>query len=155
MLGDFNLPSVNWNLVAPWQPDIVSDFFCDSVINYFGLSQLVNKPTRGDALLDLILTNTPAHLAKVEIDCGLGNSDHNVVFFDFNVFISRPHQALKIVYDYENANWEGFRYMERIVPCCCEQKHRYTSFEKKKKGSLDNICNPSPFSQMETLIEKN
>ena len=54
LLGDFNLPNVNWNLVAPWQPDIISDFFCDSVINRFGLSQPVNKPTRGDALLDLI-----------------------------------------------------------------------------------------------------
>ena len=53
-LGNFNLPNVNWNLVAPWQPDIISDFFCDSVINCFGLSQPVNKPTRGDALLDLI-----------------------------------------------------------------------------------------------------
>ena len=53
-LGNFNLPNVNWNLVAPWQPDIISDFFCDSVINRFGLSQPVNKPTRGDALLDLI-----------------------------------------------------------------------------------------------------
>ena len=53
----------------------------------FGISQLVNKPTRGEASLDLILANTPAHLANVEIDCGLGNSDHNVVCFDFNVFI--------------------------------------------------------------------
>lgn len=98
LLGDFNLPNVNWNLVAPWQPDIISDFFCDSVINCFGLS------TRGNALLDLILTNTLAHLANVEIDCGLGNSDHNVVCFDLNVFISRLHQAPKIVYDYKNAN---------------------------------------------------
>ena len=38
LLGDFNLPNVKWNLVAPWQPDIISDFFCDSVINCFGLS---------------------------------------------------------------------------------------------------------------------
>ena len=54
LLGDFNLPNIKWNLVAPWQPDIISDFFCDSVINRFGLSQPVNEPTRGDALLDLI-----------------------------------------------------------------------------------------------------
>ena len=67
LLGDFNLPNVNWNLVAPWQSDTISDFFCDSVINRFGLSQLVNKPTRGDALLDLILTNTPAHLTLMSL----------------------------------------------------------------------------------------
>ena len=65
----------------------------------------MNKPTRGDALLDLILTNTPAYLANVEIDCGLRNSDHNILCFDF---ISRPHQAPKIVYNYKNAIWEGF-----------------------------------------------
>ena len=39
-LGNFNLPNVNWNLVAPWQPDIISDFFCDSVINRFGSHNL-------------------------------------------------------------------------------------------------------------------
>ena len=43
------------------------------------------------------------HLANVEINCGLGNSDHNVVCFDLNVLISRRHQAPKIVYDHKNA----------------------------------------------------
>ena len=97
LLGVVNPPNVNWNLVAPWQPDTISDFFCESVINCFGLSRLVNKPTRGDASLDLILTNTPAHLANVEIDCGL---------------ISRPHQAPKIVYDYKNTFSQTERLME-------------------------------------------
>ena len=63
----------------------------------------MNKPARGEASLDLILTNTSAHLANVDRDYGLGNSDHNFVCFDFNVFISLPHQAPKIVYEYKNA----------------------------------------------------
>ena len=50
LLGDFNLPNIDWNFVSPCQPDSFSDFFCDCIINCFGFSQLVHKPTRGRAL---------------------------------------------------------------------------------------------------------
>ena len=93
LLGDFNLPNIEWTLVSPLQQDSLSDYFCDYIVNYFGLSQLVKTPTRGNALLDLVLTNTPENISSIDIDCGLGNSDHNIIFFGFNVYISRPRQA--------------------------------------------------------------
>ena len=115
-------------------------------------------------------------MTNFEIDCGLGNSDHNVVCFDFNVFISRPNQAPKIVYDYKNANWEGFRsdlsnapwghvFLENNVDqmwtkwkelfFAAVNKNINTHHLKRKKCFLVNICNSSPFSQTETLMEKN
>ena len=109
LLGDFNLPNIEWTLVSPLQQDSLSDYFCDYIVNYFGLSQLVKTPTRGNALLDLVLTNTPENISSIDIDCGLGNSDHNIIFFGFNAYISRPRQAPKIVYYYKNANWTNFR----------------------------------------------
>lgn len=84
LLGDFNLPNIDWNFASPCQPDSISDVFCDCLINSFGFSELVDKPARGRALLDLILTNTPDHLSNIDVDYGLGNSDHNTVYFDFN-----------------------------------------------------------------------
>lgn len=111
LLGDFNIPNIDWNLVSPSQPGTISGFFCDCIINCFGFSQLVDKPTRGTTLLDLILTNTPDHLSNVDVNCGLGNSDHNTVYFDFNVFISCPPQVPKIIYDYKNDNyWKDLCY---------------------------------------------
>ena len=88
---------------------IISIYYIICIVNCFGFAQLVDKPIRGRALLDLILTNTPDHLSNVDVDCSLGNSDHNIVYFNFNVFISHPPQAPKIVYDYKNANWKDFR----------------------------------------------
>ena len=88
------------------------------IVNCFGFSQLVDKTTRGRTLLVLILTNTPDHLSNVDVDCGLGNSDHNTVYFDFNVFISHPPQAPKIVYDYKNANWKDFRFDKSPMGQC-------------------------------------
>ncbi|XP_022806735.1 uncharacterized protein LOC111343809 [Stylophora pistillata] len=48
----------------------------------FGLRQLVNKPTRGDQILDLVFTNQPDlyDINSVQIVPPFGLSDHNVVF---------------------------------------------------------------------------
>ena len=47
----------------------------------FRLRQLVNKPTRGDQILDLVLTNQPDlyDINSVQILPPFGLSDHNVV----------------------------------------------------------------------------
>ncbi|XP_022785410.1 uncharacterized protein LOC111325784 [Stylophora pistillata] len=48
----------------------------------FGLRQLVNKPTKGDQILDLVFTNQPDlyDINSVQISPPFGLSDHNVVF---------------------------------------------------------------------------
>ena len=35
LTGDFNFPDIDWNLTAPLQPNSLSDYFCDTIMNYF------------------------------------------------------------------------------------------------------------------------
>ena len=51
------------------------------LLTQFNMKQLVRFPTRGDQILDLVLTNLPQTCDKngVEILLPLGLSDHNVV----------------------------------------------------------------------------
>ena len=63
ILGDFSLSSVNWETMvgdAKWIKFIGS--FHD---NY--LVQVVDKPTRGAKILDLILTNMEHYVKEVEV----------------------------------------------------------------------------------------
>ena len=109
LTGDFNFPDIDWNLTAPLQPNSLSDYFCDTIMNYFCLTQSIDTPTRGDAILDLVISNCPENLMDIDVCDSLGTSDHNIVNFNLAGNLSRPYQAPKLVYDYKNANWESFR----------------------------------------------
>ena len=59
ILGDFNLPSINWNTFL--SHELYGDRFLD-VLNEVGLNQLISEPTRyrfnqNPSLLDQVLTN--------------------------------------------------------------------------------------------------
>jgi hypothetical protein len=62
--GDFNLGHMDWETLSvfPGKPD---QQFLD-IINDNSLTQVVNKTTRKDKTLDLIVTNYPATVNKVE-----------------------------------------------------------------------------------------
>ena len=109
LTGDFNFPGIDWNLTAPLQPNSLSDYFCDTIMNYFCLTQSIDTPTRGDALFDLVISNCPENLMDIDVCDSLGTSDHNIVNFNLVGNLSGPYQALKLVYDYKNANLESFR----------------------------------------------
>ena len=78
-------------------------------MNYFCLTQSIDTPTRGDAILDLVISNCPENVMDIDVCDSLGSSDHNIVNFNLAGKLSRPYQAPKLVYDYKNANWESFR----------------------------------------------
>ena len=71
ILGDFNLSSVNWETMVG---DASGIKFID---NY--LVQVVDKPTRGTEMLDLVLTNVENCLKEVEVGETLGNSDRHII----------------------------------------------------------------------------
>ena len=82
LLGEFNLPDIDWDLISPLQPNSLSDYFCDCILNFFSLSQLINQPTRLDAVLALVISNRPENISNIKIGDGLGSSDHNIITFD-------------------------------------------------------------------------
>ena len=109
LLGDFNLPDIDWNVISPLHPNQLSDFFCDCIVNQFCLTQVVDSPTRSDSILDLILTDSPENIMDINIGECLGSSDHNIINFTLVTQVTRPLQPSKLVYNYKNANWDCFR----------------------------------------------
>ena len=76
MIGDFNLPEVNW---ATGQSGARSRLFLEATIEA-GMEQLVAFPThvKGN-VLDLLLTNVPERILEVEDAGRLGHSDHGMI----------------------------------------------------------------------------
>lgn len=57
MAGDFNLPNINWDALEITSG--VNELVFVELLNDHYLSQLVNTPTRGNNILDLVITNMP------------------------------------------------------------------------------------------------
>ena len=67
--GDFNLPGWNWkktSLKPNTQYPGIHHLFTD-ILDDYGLYQIVEEPTRGSNILDLIVTNYPASFRRTEI----------------------------------------------------------------------------------------
>ena len=88
ILGDFNYPKFSWD--ADHVPSIKSgcslaclydDF--SSILDGFGLVQMVNEPTRCGNVLDLFLTSNHTLVQNVEIVPGI--ADHDIMIADVKV----------------------------------------------------------------------
>ena len=73
IMGDFNLPGIDW--IQEQGKGRADEDFLVLVQDCF-LTQFVDKPTRGSAVLDILLSNNSN---MVEVGEHLGSSDHNIV----------------------------------------------------------------------------
>jgi len=81
--GDLNCSHVDWtNLNA--RADGINDTFLNFVVTN-SLNQLVDIPTRGKNILDIVLTNEPLIISTVRVENPFSNSDHCQVMFDILV----------------------------------------------------------------------
>ena len=63
-MGDFNLPGIDW--VQEQGKGRVDEDFLVLVQDCF-LTQFLDKPTRGSAVLDILLSNDPNRVEEVEV----------------------------------------------------------------------------------------
>ena len=104
LLGDFNLPKIDWQLLTP-TPDCKHHTFYSNCLEAFSdcmLEQMVTSPTRGQNILDLFFTTNPTLVNKTSILSGL--SDHDIVLVEVN---SRPEIIKQVPRDtplYKKAN---------------------------------------------------
>ena len=81
ILGDFNLPKFDWDDNTPTIKEdckftsLYDDFIV--MLDDHNLTQMLNKPTRGENVLDLFLTNNPSLVSNVSIIPGI--ADHDIV----------------------------------------------------------------------------
>lgn len=122
LLGDFNLPDIDWNSFN--YPDSTVHNLFMSVFQHHGLSQFIVSPTRSDNILDLLFSTHHDALANISIQPPLSSSDHNTILFDLNLPISNlpdPADPSKsIYYDYKNADFPSINHYLSSVdwPSC-------------------------------------
>jgi len=113
IVGDFNCGDIDWQLlVAP------TDGTQDALLNFViaeGLAQVVQYPTRNERILDIILTNEPLAMCRVEVLHPFSTSDHNQIEFsvftdciDSNSDSDRLQPDLNVKhYDWSQADYDG------------------------------------------------
>lgn len=82
IIGDFNLPNIHWGDVkgSGHASEKMTEFIKDNF-----LYQLVQKPTRGDNILDLVITTHENLISDLEVGELISNCDHNIVRLQINM----------------------------------------------------------------------
>lgn len=145
LLGDFNLPDIDWDIIAfrpCGQYPAISKLMID-ILNDHNLHQLVKEPTRDQNILDLCLTNSPASVDYVRVQCGISDHDIVVVGAKINPKISRPPK--RKIFLYNKANFAGVdtdmtnfnKGLDEMTLKSHSIDELFTSFKKTLANSID------------------
>ena len=105
IMGDFNYRNIDWvNNVG----DNEAEQFIE-VINDSFLRQLVNVPTRGNNILDLVLTDREDLVNNLEVGGRLGNSDHEEIRFNIKWGCCQVNENKALVPDFRRGNYQALR----------------------------------------------
>ena len=105
LVGDFNLPCIDWvNFEAP--SDDIQNVFLDFCVQR-GLHQMVNECTRDNRCIDLVFTSDALSVLNVNVCVPFSTSDHCVV--DFEMLIDQTGSeevgiSSEWYFDYDNAD---------------------------------------------------
>ena len=94
LAGDFNLPDIDWNYFSTTGHNYsrsINQIFLDLICE-LGLSQTVDRPTRGKNILDLVFTSNLDLHQKSQVIPGV--SDHDAVLTESKLFfkIKKPNR---------------------------------------------------------------
>ena len=110
-----------------------------------GLCQIVEEPTRGSNILDLIVTNYPASFRRTEIIPGV--SDHDIVFTEVNILPVKHYQKPRTIPLYREAKWNNVKQdLHNIHQCITKMDEQNQSVE-----SMWNIFQ----TKLQESIQKN
>jgi hypothetical protein len=145
LTGDFNCPDINWDTMSvnPTAQDREIQRSLLNVVTSHAITQIHETPTRGNNLLDIILTSNPS-LIKSSTNAP-GISDHDMIITDCE---TKPHYQSKRprkCYIYSKANWEALH--NELTNLSTNIKEMYqkgvtvqdlwNSFKKELFASLD------------------
>ncbi|KAF2350815.1 Endonuclease/exonuclease/phosphatase [Trinorchestia longiramus] len=100
IMEDFNLPHINW---TTRQSQAIGSKLID-LMNTNSLQQHVNKPTRGNNILDIVMKTTDLSINGLEVTDKIG--DHQMIDFSLEVQVPNTRTQHKQVLDYKRANFE-------------------------------------------------
>ena len=92
LAGDFNLPNINWRSDTDVTNQGTSCEFLEILKDYY-LTQVNSIPTRGNNILDLIITSFPDKVKVRETlpsEISEIGTDHDVIPFEIDINPARP-----------------------------------------------------------------
>jgi hypothetical protein len=104
ILGDFNYPGIDW---STFSCETVAQPFLDLVQNCF-LYQHVKTPTRGDNILDLVLSTELPMIEELQVQEPFSTSDHCLVSFDL-VAKTELNESKRLQYQMHKADFKNMR----------------------------------------------
>ena len=106
VVGDFNLPDIDWE----------SNHSCHSIDNHFldmfsnlGLAQIIDKPTHiAGNILDLVLTDNICAVGNVNVNSGgsICKSNHFPITFNIKLRADKKQSSKREIYNFKRANWD-------------------------------------------------
>ena len=106
IMGDFNLPLINWN--TNQHGDSAGDRFFSFFHENF-LHQHVHEPTRDNNILDLVISTDENLVNYLEIGEPLDTSDHNIIRGSINVSYIIDNSSQKIP-NFKRADFDRIRH---------------------------------------------
>ncbi len=103
VVGDMNVHNPEWLRWSSHATPEGSEL--ENVCASNGLSQHVQGPTRGEHLLDLVLTDFGSGV-RASITPGIHDNDHRGVLTKVDVSVPSSEPVSRRVYDYKKANWK-------------------------------------------------
>ena len=115
LCGDFNLPGIKWEENQP--VGLTRDAsLMRNLQQEVSLQQLVDIPTRGSHILDLLFTNSIHSIDGVEVVDGIPGSDYDAVRFSFKASKPSILRHKRHSYNFKKANFDQFRDLLSIIP---------------------------------------
>ncbi|GAB0204837.1 hypothetical protein GRJ2_002949300 [Grus japonensis] len=112
LMGNFNNPSICWRGKTARHEQ--SRRFLECADDNF-LLQVIEKPMRTGAMLDLVLTNKEGLVGNMKLKGSLGCNDHEMVEFKILRAVGRVHSKLAAL-DFRRADFGFFRDLLGRVP---------------------------------------
>jgi hypothetical protein len=105
LIGDPNLHSQRWLHQSSPNSSAVDGETMRKLCSEVGLRQIVREPTRGDYLLDLVITDIESASAAVSSKV----ADHSIVTSRLNLTLPRTVSHKRKVWAYSKADWGGLK----------------------------------------------
>ena len=109
LLGDINLPNVDWNYTIPTCNDIIHNEMCN-LLQDFSLTQSNFSPsTVHGNILDVVLSNIQDRIHFVECYEDIIDSDHYVIQFFLDFKHHKKRAVRRTVYNFKSFNYSLLR----------------------------------------------
>ncbi|MDW0252237.1 MAG: reverse transcriptase family protein, partial [Nitrososphaeraceae archaeon] len=126
LLGDFNLPGIVWTSYS-FPLNQPSSCLCEFLFNS-GFHQIVNSPTRGMNILDLVFVSDPSSITDISIYPPISSSDHNCIYLSLHLEnngclsgqanigqAASYHVKPSYVYCFRKGDWTSFNHYVNAV----------------------------------------